>query len=146
MSRFTVVVAVVTVLLGGCAADRGRSGAEKASNPAQVVKTAKDTYALGAAVTPHGAVPRDAETESFPRGGEVYLSINVAGASTDQDIVVHWLSPDGKLIREDQVEVPKGTEFVAFTSGSTAGWREGQHRAVILINGRRVSEREFQLL
>jgi hypothetical protein len=147
--RFAVVVVVVVVvvaMVGGFFVDEGRPGAAKRSAPAQVIEPAHDTYALGAAVTPHGAIPRDAVTSSFPRGGEVYLSINVAGASTHQEISVEWVSPKGEVIRQDEAAAPEGTAYVAFSSGSTRAWPPGEHRAVITINGRRVGERPFEVL
>lgn len=147
MLRTVAVVGVVITLLTGCAADSGPGGARATeASAAQTADTAPDPYAIGATVTPAGAVPRDAQTEQFQRGNEVYLSINVAGASTDQEISVRWVGPQGEVIREDEREVPEGSAHVAFSSGSTARWRSGQHRAVITINGRRVSEREFELL
>ena len=146
MLRFPVVVGVVVMLSAACVADRGRPGAASRATAAEPVATAKDTYAIGTTVTPQGAIPREALTEQFPRGGEVYLSINVAGASTSQEITVQWLRPDGKVIREDALEAPEGTAFVAFTSGPTNQWQPGEHKAVVLINGRRVSERNFQLI
>ncbi|HEX6176744.1 MAG TPA: hypothetical protein VF057_00185 [Thermoanaerobaculia bacterium] len=146
MFRFPVVVGVVAMLSAGCVVDRGRPGAAERASAVEPVETAKDTYAIGATVTPQGAIPREALTEQFPRGGEVYLSINVTGASTDQEITVQWLRPDGKVIREDAMDAPEGTSFVAFSSGPTDQWQSGEHKAVVLINGRRVSERQFQLI
>ena len=146
MLRFPVVVGVVVMLSAGCAVDRGQQGAAHRASAVEPVETAKDTFAIGTTVTPQGAIPREALSEQFPRGGEVYLSINVAGSSTDQEITVQWLRPDGKVIREDALDAPEGTAFVAFTSGPTHQWQAGDHKAVVLINGRRVSERHFELI
>ena len=117
-----------------------------ATRAAAPAAPARDIYALGTALTDEGAVPRDAATEVFRRGGELYLSINVTGASTDQQIEVQWLDPRGNVIRRDATEVPRGSRFAAFSTGETAQWREGEHRAVVIINGRRVTERPFAMM
>ena len=103
-------------------------------------------YALGTALTPEGAVPRDASGESFGRGGEVYLSVNVDGSSTEQAIEVDWVGPTGDVLRRQVLDVPRGAQYAAFSSGDTGRWRPGQHRVVVKINGRRVSERPFEVI
>lgn len=138
-----VVAALAAVVWIACSDD---DGVARHANTQQVEEPARDLYALGTALTPAGAVPRDAVGETFPRGGEVYLSVNVAGASSEQEIEVRWVGPDGKVLRRDEVAVPVGSDYAAFSSGDTDVWRVGQHRAVVVINGRKVSERTFDVM
>ncbi|HUP44130.1 MAG TPA: hypothetical protein VM779_01320 [Thermoanaerobaculia bacterium] len=127
-----------------CVADRNQAQQQVPPQPATA--TSLDLFALGTTVTDEGAVRRDSTGSTFRRGGEIYLSVNVSGASIDQQIEVRWLDPAGQVLRRDALEVPVGTRFAAFSTGDTAGWTEGGHRAEVIINGRRVTEREFELL
>ncbi len=143
MLKNGVVVVVFVVALAGCGGEEDR---RNVSTHAVFSEPARDLYALGTTVTREGAVPADSTGETFPRGGEVYLSVNVQGASVEQEIEVEWVAASGRVMRRDQVEVPQGSRWAAFSSGKTHAWPPGEHRAVVTINGRRVSERQFSLL
>ena len=105
-----------------------------------------DTFALGTAVTSHGAVPLDATGETFVRGGEVFLSVDLSGASTDPVVEVKWIGPMGDLLRREVRRAREGTDHLPFSSGATAEWVPGQHRALVLIDGRSVSEKLFTVM
>ena len=144
MSKSLLVVGVVVCFAVSCV-DRGVSVQEHTTQSV-AAEPSRDPYALGTSLTPEGAVSKSATGETFRRGGEVFLSINVAGASTEQDIQVEWVGPDGEVLRRAAVAVPQGSSYAAVSSGKTAQWPEGEHRAVIIINGRRVSERPFAMM
>lgn len=113
------------------------------------VAVVHDTYALGSAVTATGAITADASGETFRRGDEVFLSVDVSSASTDQSIVVEWVGANAAVVRRDVQSVPQGSKVerhAVFSSGPTRSWAPGQYRAVIIIDGRHVSERAFELL
>lgn len=143
-----IAVAAATLpLLIGCGVDRGHPRAVKQSAAAvDTAPAARDTYAIGTAVDAHGAIPADAAGETFRRGGEVFVSVDVSSASTDQDIEVKWLDDGGNVLRRVGRRVPRGTRHAPFSSGRTAGWHRGPHRAVILIDGRTVSEKSFGVM
>lgn len=107
---------------------------------------ARDPYALGSALAPSGAVPADATIDSFARGQDVFLSIDVSGASTDALIEVKWVNADGAVERAESRHVPEGARYAAFSTGATSHWMPGPHRAVVVINGRKVTERTFGVL
>ena len=146
--RSTIALAAFLLLSSiGCSAEREQTEtANTSAAEVDVVQTSPETFALGTEIGPTGAVPQQAAGESFVRGGEVYLSVNVSGASTDQTIEVKWVDPEGRVLRHDMRRAPQGTEHVPFSSGATAGWPRGEHRAVVVIDGRRVSEKEFAVL
>ena len=104
------------------------------------------TYALGSEVNSDGAIPRGASSEAFRKGHEVYLSVNVVSASTAQKIAVEWVDAAGQVVRRDQRDVPVDRMFVAFSSGSTGTWPSGTGRAVVIIDGRRVTELPFEIV
>ena len=139
------VAALVPLLSWGCGVERGRQGVVQ-QRVVLAEEVARDTYALGTEVTTSGAMPQDATAETFLRGGEVYLSVDVSSASTDQVVEVKWLDPAGQILRRDARRAPRGTDYVPFSSGETARWTPGAHRAVVLIDGRGVSEKTFTVM
>jgi hypothetical protein len=138
------VAAFVPLLLVGCV-DHGSSKAVQQSL-AVTESVSRETYALGTSLTPRGAVPAQAAGETFLRGGEVYLSVDVSSASTDQVVEVKWIDPEGQVLRRDARRAPQGTAYVPFSSGATTQWPRGTHRAVVLIDGRSVSEKTFTVM
>lgn len=142
------IALVATLLFAvGCGVDggNGKTATIAAATATQEVPT-PETFALGTAVSASGAVPVHASAETFIRGGEVYLSVDVRSASSDQTIEVKWIDPQGHLLRRDSRHVSEETRYVPFTSGETSRWPRGEHRAVILIDGRTVSEKTFAVL
>ena len=142
--KLQIAVAVFLPLLVGCGVDRG-SGAVQQSVAATEID-ASDTFALGTAVTSRGAVPQDAASETFRRGDEVFLSVDLSGVSSDPLVEVKWIDPYGQVNHRDVRHAVRGAHHLPFSSGATARWKPGPHRAVVLIDGRAVSEKPFSLL
>ncbi len=139
------VAASLPLLLWGCGVDRG-SGKVVQQSIVITETISRETYALGTAITDRGAVPARAIGETFLRGGEVFLSVNVSRASSDQLVEVKWIDPTGQVLHRDVRRAPRGTGYVAFSSGATSSWPPGAHRAVVLIDGRSVSEKSFTVM
>ena len=147
--RSWIAVAAFVLLSIGCAAEREQGQTPSTSAAVDVetdTKTSPETFALGTELSPTGAVPQQASGQAFVRGGEVFLSVNVSGASTEQTIEVKWVDPEGRVLRHDRRRAPQGTQHVPFSSGATEEWPRGEHRAVVVIDGRRVSEKQFAVL
>jgi hypothetical protein len=113
---------------------------------AQPVKAAGATFAVGTSVTRDGAVTAESTGDTFHRGPEMYLAIDVASASVDQKIEVDWIDPAGRIVRSEARNVREGTHYATFSTGNTRMWRPGPYRAVISINDRKVNETTFALL
>ena len=143
--QIAVAAALLPLSMWGCGVDRGRGKAVQQS-VVQTENVSRETYALGTQITARGAVPKDAAGETFLRGGEVFLSVDLSRASTDQVVEVKWIDPSGQLLRRDAQRAPQGTRYVPFSSGATTGWPTGAHRAVVLIDGRSVSEKTFTVM
>jgi hypothetical protein len=139
------VAAFLPLLMWGCGVDRGRGKAVQQS-VVLAEEVSRDTYALGTELTPRGAVPADATGDAFLRGGEVFLSVDMSSASTDQLVEVRWVAPSGQVLHRDARRAPQGTAYVPFSSGRTASWPRGTHRAVVLIDGRSVNEKLFTVM
>lgn len=155
--RLLIAAIAALSLAAGCARDGGVSEAKRqqqasarAASTAETAATdttgrSQETFALGSAVDFAGAMPANSTGDSFVHGGPVYLSINVASASNGQMIEVQWVAPDGRALHREQRQIPQHAQYAAFTSGTTSSWPEGQHRAVVLIDGRKVTEKAFIL-
>lgn len=146
MKTQLIAAALLALMCGGCAVDRGDGRSNHRQVTAEDVDPAKETFALGTSVTPDGVIPADAASESFPRGSEVFLSVDVSSASTDQKIAVEWRDASGRVVRRESREVPKSARYVAFSSGKGIVSSPGAHTAVVIINGRRVMDKPFHIL
>jgi hypothetical protein len=105
---------------------------------------APETYALGTTLTPAGAVAFDAREEAFNRGQEIFLSVDATSASAPLSVQVVWYGPDGReLRREARTGVQR--RFVPFRSGPTHAWSNGAHKAIVVIDDRKVWESRFNV-
>ena len=143
--------AAALILMAGCTADRGDGRpdppAQTASNQVtDASEPSSETFALGNHINPDGTLPAESAGEEFRRGGELFLSVNVTGASAEQQIAVEWRDARDRVIRKETKAVTRGTKHAAFSSGDTQSWAPGQHRAIVVINGRRVIEKPFVIL
>lgn len=145
LKTLIVLGAVSLSALTACGVDRGPEKA-RVPSPATQQEPAAETYALGTSVTPSGAVTQASMGDNFVRGGEVFLSVDVSGASSAQSVEVRWMDAAGRVLRRDSREAKQGMHYLPFSSGQTSRWMPGEHRAVILIDGRRVSEKAFAML
>ena len=144
--KLSIAVAAFLPLLWGCGVDRGSGKVVEQSVAATDTEVSQETFALGTAVTSRGAVPADAAGETFVRGGEVFLSVDLSGVSTDPVVEVKWIGPMGEVLRRDVRRALRGADHVPFSSGATARWPPGSHRAVVVIDGRSVSEKRFTVM
>ena len=140
-----IVVLAAVALFVGCSGDPD-AAARHQSVAVETPEPANETFALGSVLTSAGAVPQESAGESFTRGGEVFLSVDVTSASRDQNIDVQWVDAQGRIVRKETRKVPEGSRYAAFSSGRVIASTPGRHRAVIIIDGRRVMEKPFSIL
>ena len=143
--RSLLIAAAALSLLSGCAEEQLSSNTQQAS----VLEPASPThqmYALGTEITPEGAVSARSSGDSFIRGGEVYLSVNVTSATNAQKIEVEWRDAKGNVTDREAQQVPASARFVAFSPEHTAEWAPGDHRVVVMIDGRKVTQMDFRMM
>jgi hypothetical protein len=140
-------VAVLPLLMS-CAVDRGGSNPPRLQQAAAAAELAPSnrTFALGYDVNASGAVPADSIGDAFLRGNEVFLSVDMSGASNSQRVGVEWRDPAGTIVRKDSRQVAAGAKYVNFSSGRTGSWSRGRHSAVVIIDGRAVTEMPFVVM
>jgi hypothetical protein len=143
--RFFLMAAALLSLLSGCAEKQLTSKSQQAA----ILEPAKPThqmYALGTEITPEGAVSARSSGDSFVRGGEVYLSVNVTSATSPQKIEVEWRDAKGNVTDREAQVVPSTARYVAFSPQHTAEWLPGDHRVVVMIDGRKVTQMDFRMM
>ena len=62
----------------------------------------------------------------------------------DQRVADEWLDANGGVLRREARHVGHGTRYVAFSSGRVSA--SGNYKAIVVIDGRRVSELPFAVL
>ena len=139
------IAMLVCALVCGCARHNAEPSRHEAIAP-DPVDPAPETYALGVTVTADGSVPKDAAVDAFPRGRDVFLSIDVSGAHIEQTIEVKWLDAAGHVVRREIRNVPIGAQYAAFASGGDVTAAPGNHHTIVVINGRVVNEKTFRVL
>jgi hypothetical protein len=144
--RSILVAAAVLSVVTGCAVDKSATQRVQQQSVLEPAKPALRTYALGTELTPEGAVAMRAAGDTFLRGGEIFLSVNVSGATTAQKVEVEWRRADGDVNHRDVRIVPESAEYASFVSGPTKSWLSGEHHVVISIDGRKVTELPFTVL
>ena len=140
--RTVTPIALALIMTIACA----RSERANHVVPTENADPSPEVFALGSAVTQTGAVTAESADDQFQRGPELYVSVNVSSASTEQTIEVEWLDPQGNVVRTDKRRIPESAAYATFSSGPTRGWRSGKHTAVIVIDGRKVSEKQFSMI
>ena len=146
VDSLVVVTLTASFVLVGCADSRTRDVVVEQAMMETMSPRVERTFALGSEVRADGAIPLGSSSDSFAKGHEVYLSVNVTSSSSPQTIAVEWVDPAGQVVRRDQRDVPADRSFVPFSSGSTAAWPHGGGRAVVIIDGRRVTELPFSIV
>ena len=139
-------IAVLVTLLTGCTGERREETPDAPALSSEATDPSSETFALGNHINPDGTLQAESAGEEFRRGGEIYVSVNVTGATAQQEIEVEWRDPRDRVIKREIQEVVRGKKHVAFSSGDTGKWASGEHRAVIVMNGRRVIEKPFVIL
>jgi hypothetical protein len=140
-----VVGPLLVVGVVGCV-DRGEARTLRAQDAiTETAVASQGVYALGTSLNREGAVARDAVSESFGRGGEVFLSIDVRSASADSTIGVIWHGPAGVVLHRESRDVPKSAHYVAF-SAPTTHWPRGECTAAVVIDGRVVAQLPFTVV
>ena len=143
----TLLIITTAALLSSTACARSSGDTPKHQmSAAATAEASPEVFAIGTALTATGAVAENSTSDSFRRGPELYVSVDVTSASTEQTIDVEWLDPRGTRVHAARRIVSRKNGYATFSSGPTHTWKPGEHRAVITIDGRRVSEKPFSLI
>jgi hypothetical protein len=143
LKRFLTGAALLPLVMA-CGAARPATKEPVAST--DTVRPVVATYAIGTSVTHEGAITADSAGDSFRRGPEIYLAVDVASASTEQTINVQWIDAIGTVAHQETRVIKDAADYADFATGDTTSWKAGPYRAVIRINDRVVNETHFALM
>jgi hypothetical protein len=107
-------------------------------------EAAPGVFALGTIVTNEGLVARDGLSAIYGRGTPLFLSVDTTSASVPQEIAVEWRRGE-RVMRRQTKHAALEHHSVLFDTGGTRHWPSGSHQAVVFIDGRKVTAKDFVL-
>lgn len=110
--------------------------------PLQPVVLAPDAIALGTSVDASGAVA--APKTTFAAGDTVHVSVPTAGRAQGAEVLVYWMGPDGKSLKEERKKIGAG-EFVNFSFGRADGLAAGKFMVQVDVADQPVGMTDFQV-
>lgn len=161
--RALAIPAMVIVLVGGtvgCApageqetdqeqAADGAGGGAEVSPDVTTGSGSPDEWVqgvtVGSRVDTQGAIPPEAEGNSFRVGQPVYVAVELAEAAPPASVHVVFYDASGQAVAEDAKKVPARGGHLYFDSGDTSDWATGAARVSISIDGEEVAQESFTL-
>jgi hypothetical protein len=112
--------------------------------PAPVSTVQVTDVQLGTAV---GADRRvSAPTNAFRPTDTIYASVVTTGSAPSATLTARFTYQDGQLVNESsQTIAPTGSDATEFHISKPDGWPAGQYRVEVLLDGRSVSTKDFQV-
>lgn len=145
--RAMLTAACGALLLAGCndrADDTPRetgteTGLETAATPLSV-----EEIRLGNAIGSDRRVTT--ETDDFRPTETIYASVRTGGTAQNANLVARWTFEDGQVVSEDSQAIsPSGTEFTEFHISNPSGWPAGEYKLTLLLDGREVGTKDFDV-
>lgn len=145
--RAMLTAACGALLLAGCndrADDTARetgteTGLETAAAPLSV-----EEIRLGNAIGSDRRVTT--ETDDFRPTETIYASVRTGGTAQNANLVARWTFEDGQVVSEDSQAIsPSGTEFTEFHISNPSGWPAGEYKLTLLLDGREVGTKDFEV-
>ena len=93
---------------------------------------------LGKLFSPDGSIRPDDRRTSFPRGAQIFLSVESGDLVRGETVAAVWRAPDGS-VAERKVTAIGGESYLVFTAPSV-GWSPGTGRVAVKLE--RVSRQE----
>jgi hypothetical protein len=101
---------------------------------------------LGRAIGPDNRVTDDAETDDFRPSDTVYASVATEGTATGSSLTARWTYQDGQVVDETtQTISPTGPTVTEFHISMPGGLPAGNYQVEILLNGRSVERKDFEV-
>lgn len=143
-SRVALVIlgAAAVLVLDGC--DDGNVAHRRTSAGSVVEDIAVTEVKLGTAVDLDMRVTD--EEDDFAPHDAVYASVEFEGTAPSATLTARWLLQPRRLIDESsQTVVPATQRATEFHIRQASGLPEGDYRVVILLNGKAVASKEFEV-
>jgi uncharacterized protein YfaS (alpha-2-macroglobulin family) len=87
-----------------------------------------------------------APTNAFRPTDTIYASVVTTGSAPSATLTARFTYQDGQLVNESsQTIAPTGSDATEFHISKPDGWPAGQYRVEVLLDGRSVSTKDFQV-
>jgi hypothetical protein len=127
----------------------GRDEADVDTQPTTEVSTEAlrvTEVELGNAIGPDRRVTAAATTEEFRPTDTIYVVVATEGAATGSTLTARWTYEDGQLVDESaQTISPTGPAVTEFHISKPDGFPTGSYKVEILLDGRSVETKEFEV-
>ncbi len=155
-SFFRIATLVALLVLAACKRDDGDvASTAPATTPPPTISTpappppAPDpavtiaNIELGNAVGPDNRVTMP--SMSFTPADTIYAVVSTNGAAPTTTITARW-TKDGQVVNESSETIaPTGPAITTFNIAKPDGWPVGKYKVEVLIDGRSVGQREFDV-
>ena len=134
-------VALLTAACGGGTDDApaNTGGVETAAAPLTV-----EEVRLGNAIGGDRRVTT--ETDEFRPTETIYASVRTTGTADNATLVARWTYQDGQVVNEEtQTIAPNGPETTEFHISNPSGWPTGDYKLTVLLDGREVGSKDFDV-
>jgi hypothetical protein len=86
------------------------------------------------------------ETDEFRPNDTIYASVITEGTANTAQLVARWTFQDGQVVDETSRQIsPTGTAVTEFHISKPGGWPRGRYTLRILLDGREVQSKEFEV-
>ncbi|HVF35651.1 MAG TPA: hypothetical protein VND91_10055 [Candidatus Saccharimonadia bacterium] len=83
---------------------------------------------------------------AFAPADTIYAAVSTNGAAPSSTITARWTFQDGQVVNESsQTIAPTGPAVTTFNIAKPDGWPAGRYKVEILIDGKSVGQREFDV-
>lgn len=100
------------------------------------------SVALGRAIGPEKRVVEEVGT--FAPGDTIYASVETEGIG-DGTLAARWTYEDGQVVDESSHPIGGGVQVSEFHVSKPDGWPTGHYEVAILVNGREVERKGFDV-
>jgi hypothetical protein len=85
-------------------------------------------------------------TEEFLINDTIFASVELIGTADEATLKARWTRASGQLVDETvRTVAPNGETVAEFHLAQPTGWARGQYRVEILLDGKRVGQKEFEV-
>jgi hypothetical protein len=147
--RIARIALVLAVMPGLWACNRDADEATVETQPGAEVTTEAlrvTDVELGNAIGPDRRITDERETDDFAPNETIYAVVETEGAASGSTLTARWTFQDGQVVDEStQTISPNGPAVTEFHISKPDGFPVGNYQVEILLNGRSVERKDFEV-
>lgn len=146
IARSALVLAVIPGLWA-CNRDADEAAVETQPGAEMTTEALRVTEVeLGNAIGPDRRITDDRDTDDFTPNETIYAAVATEGAASGSTLTARWTFQDGQVVDETtQTISPNGPAVTEFHIARPGGFPVGNYQVEILLNGRSVERKDFEV-